>query len=320
MTIKRGQNKKNTISRTKFKSNGRLPDFLIIGAMKSGTTSLFQSLDRHPQIFLAKRKEIQYFSRDHIYAKGENFYRDHFVDARKDQLIGEASACYSRWPLYPQAAERIAARLPDIHLIYVMRHPVERAYSHYGHIIQERMFGQKEEMLTFEAALEEDRDIIDTSMYMVHIERYLALFPREQMLFLTLDELKSKPQNLLRKTQEFLGVDLYDLTAQGEIRANQWGDATAETRIKNLINSLKKTPVLSHFVKNIIPTDTRQRLKEKAYHSKLLRSLFNTDLKDKNKCITPLSLITRKLLLKKFEKSTTQLEKFLGYNLDNWHK
>ena len=296
-----------------------MPDFLIIGAMKSGTTSLFQLLERHPGIFLPHWKEPQYFSRDHKFNLGEKWYTDNFADAREGQLIGEASTCYSRWPHYPHTAERIARRLPNIRLIYLMRHPVERAYSHYGHIMQERLIRNEEKILTFEEAIEEEKEIIDASLYMMQIERYLPLFHREQFLFLTFDELKSSPDTLLQRTQEFLGVESMDLTDQGEVTANRWGDKVSEIRIRGFIKSIQRVLGVSGII-SIIPKDMRQRLKDTLIHSKLLNSLFKTDLNDMRKNLSPLTPVTRESLLEKFEEPTRRLEQFLGWQLPGWHR
>jgi hypothetical protein len=299
---------------------GRMPDFLIIGAMKSGTTSLFELLGRQPQIFLPRWKEPQYFSRDNKFSLGEKWYQNLFIDAREDQLIGEASTCYSRWPLYSHAAERIAARLPDVRLIYLMRHPVERAYSHYGHLMQERMIKRKGEILTFEEALEKEKEIIDTSLYMMQVKKYLEFFPQDQMFFLTLDELKSRPAELLLRIQDFLRIEPCDLTAGKEIKANPWGHAATKVKISEFVVDMSRIPVLSRVVTNVIPKDMRQSLKKVIFQSRFLYALFNSSLKKKKKHLSPLTGNTREKLLVHFKEPTRQLEDFLGLKLDSWYE
>lgn len=307
------------ISGTEINSPARMPDFIIIGAMKSGTTSLFKYLIRHPRIFDSDWKEPQYFSRDSKFNLGEKWYSDHFIDARDDQLIGEASTCYSRWPHYPHAAERIAKRLPNIRLIYLMRHPVERAYSHYGHIMQERLIRKEGKIVTFEEALEEEKEIFDASLYMMQIERYLPLFPRDQFLFLTSDELKSSPASLLQQTQEFLGIEPIDLFSQGKEKANRWGDKVSETRVRAFFEKIQRIPGLSGII-SIISKDKRQRLKDTLINSKLLNSLFKTGLKDLRKNLSPLTPETRERLLIQFEEPSRRLEQFLGREFPGWHR
>lgn len=297
---------------------GRMPDFLIIGAMKSGTTSFFNLLGRHPSIFVPYWKELQYFSRDHKYALGEKSYTEHFTEAKKDQIVGEGSTCYSRWPHYPHAAERIAARLPDIKLIYLMRHPVERAYSHYGHIMQERIVKKEGPILTFEEALRDDKEIIDASLYKMQIERYLELFERDQILFLTFDELVSSPDELLQQTQEFLGVEPINLAMNGEAKDNQWGDKIAKRRVKGVVDNIQS---VFRFlgIKHLFPKNTRQYLKRAAINSKTLNTLFKTGVKNKKEVISPLRQITRERLLERLEESTSWIETFIDRKLPAWH-
>ena len=318
MNLLRERESKGPNSGQDLENAGRMPDFLIIGAMKSGTTSLFELLGRHPRIFFPYWKEPQYFSRDHIFNRGEKWYRDNFIDAREDQIIGEGSTCYSRWPHYPLAAKRIAERLPNIRLIYIMRHPVERAYSHYGHLMQKRMINKDCEIMTFEEALQEEKEIIDASLYMMQIERYIPLFPRDQFLFLTFDELKSSPNSLLLRAQEFLGVKPIDLTNWGEVKANKWGEEFMMERVRELIYDIGRFPAASK-IKYLMSKERRQRLKDMLIRSKLLSFLYKARLEGERKRLSPLTLKTRQGLLDKFNKPTSQLEKFMGWELPSWH-
>ena len=109
------------------------PDFIIIGAAKSGTTTLYQYLCRHPQIYMSTPKEPDFFSLDMNYHKGIEWYESLFDGAKPEQICGEASTTYSRWHQHPKAAERISQYLPKVKLIYIMRHPVDRAYSFYAY-------------------------------------------------------------------------------------------------------------------------------------------------------------------------------------------
>ena len=111
----------------------RLPDFIIIGAAKAGTTTLHHYLDLNPQIYMSSPKEPCFFSDDEIYVKGVDWYSSLFSSAKPDQACGEASTRYSPYPQYTEAAPRMAELLPHVKLIYIMRHPVDRAYSHHVH-------------------------------------------------------------------------------------------------------------------------------------------------------------------------------------------
>ena len=133
-----------------------LPDFLVIGAARSGTTSLYRYLERHPAIAAASMKEIHYFSIDHW--RGVEWYRAHFPTAMTRKIVtwrgdarcqtGEATPYYLFHPLAP---ERIADALPDIRLVILLRNPIDRAFSHYLH---EVALGIEE--LPFERAIDEE--------------------------------------------------------------------------------------------------------------------------------------------------------------------
>jgi len=112
-------------------SGPRLPRWLVIGAAKSGTTSLAYWLAEHPDLFVAYVKEVHFFDRDHTFAEGVDSYSRHFSDAADHQLPGEATPDYLWDPVVP---ERVHAVLPSgTPLVALLRHPVERAYSHYWH-------------------------------------------------------------------------------------------------------------------------------------------------------------------------------------------
>ena len=88
-----------------------LPDFIIIGAAKAGTTSLYAMLDRHPDIFMPRQKEPEFFARDDLYAQGLDSYAENFAGAEPGQVVGEASTLYSLSPLFGQTAARIKDHL-----------------------------------------------------------------------------------------------------------------------------------------------------------------------------------------------------------------
>src|SRR6185369_6874288 len=125
----------------------RLADFIIGGAPRSGTTWLYDLLARNPDVYMARpaRPEPKFFLVDELYEKGLGHYAHWFEGARPGQLAGEKSTNYLESPL---AASRIRAALPGVRLIFILRDPVERAYSNY---LWSRMNGLETE--SFEAAL-----------------------------------------------------------------------------------------------------------------------------------------------------------------------
>ena len=136
----------STKSHSSAGKGSSLPDFLIIGAQKCGTSSLYWSLATHPQIVPASRKEVHFFDTPHKWFRGLEFYRSHFPATEVGVLTGEASAYYLYHPL---AARRAARVVPGAKLVVVLRNPVDRAYSDY----QQRL-SQGFEDLDFDEAIE----------------------------------------------------------------------------------------------------------------------------------------------------------------------
>jgi hypothetical protein len=188
---------------------GPLPNFLIIGAMRSGTTSLAHYLRSHPDVFVPEAKELHFF--DRRFDRGLDWYREQFTDAGDASAIGEATPNY----LYePDAADRIADVLPEAKLIAILRDPADRAWSHYWH---HRARGS--ESLEFEAAIaaEDERRAatpdnpgwyayVDRGRYLPQLERFTARFDRSSLLVLLFDDLVGQPDTVYRDVCSFLGV------------------------------------------------------------------------------------------------------------------
>jgi hypothetical protein len=109
--------------------SGCLPEFMIIGAAKAGTTALNEYLSQHPQIFMCPLKEPQFFSTDVIYERGLAWYEGLFADAKSGQICGEASTSYTFFPSTPLTPQRIHQAIPNVKLIYLIREPVSRIQS-----------------------------------------------------------------------------------------------------------------------------------------------------------------------------------------------
>ena len=178
-----------------------LPNFLIIGAQKAGTSSLWQYLRSHPQVFMPAIKEVNFFSRP---AQNLNLaeYATYFADAGDALAVGEASPTYSMFPVTDDVPSRIKALIPDVRLIYLMRDPVERMRSAYRHRLsagtERRPIGQ---------ALLSESSYLHVSMYATQIDRYRRAFGVDQMLLLTAEQLRSNRAETLRSVLEFVGVD-----------------------------------------------------------------------------------------------------------------
>lgn len=206
------------------------PDFLLLGAQRGGTTSLFRALEGHPDIVGSTRKEVHYF--DYQFERGGNWYRGHFpLAARRAAhlragqpafLTGEATPYYLACP---QAPRRAAATVPQARLIALLRNPVDRAWSHY------RMARwQKKESLSFEEALHAEperlrgefeklvaderyyslayhrQSYLERGVYLPQIQRWLAHYPREQLLLLLSEDFYRDPAAVFAQVCRFLGL------------------------------------------------------------------------------------------------------------------
>jgi hypothetical protein len=180
-----------------------LPNFLVIGAAKAGTTSLYHYLRGHPQVFMSQRKELNFFVENDGWVKGTSWYERQFEGAGDAVAVGEASPNYSKYPAFPGVPERIAKLIPDVRLIYLIRHPIDRMRSHYLHevaaLCERRPIGR---------ALAADPRYLNTSRYAMQIERYHEHFPRDQLLIITAEQLRHDRTATVRRVLAFLGVDL----------------------------------------------------------------------------------------------------------------
>ncbi len=186
------------------------PDFLVISPPKTGSTWLADNLRRHPQIFLPAVKEVKYFS-SFLKSLDLDWYLNHFA-AAAGRVKGEASPCYS---LLPVGRIRLVRRLmPRVKLVYLMRDPVERAWSHakHNHRYGEANFAPRPSALgsvtdgQWRANFVHDWPLASGD-YLGQLRRWLAVFPREQIHVGFYEDIAGRPAALLREVFSFLGVD-----------------------------------------------------------------------------------------------------------------
>ncbi|HEY7661156.1 MAG TPA: sulfotransferase [Actinomycetota bacterium] len=181
--------------------DARMPDVVIIGAMKSATTTLYRWLDEQPEVFVARSKETRFFT-DH-WSRGPDWYAGLFAQAQAGQLLGESSVNYTNPRLAPVAADRMAQTIPQVRVIYILRHPVERIRSHYRHEVQRR----REERTFVEAVREPGNPYIGHSMYFTCLQPYIERFSREQILVIRFEDLVRPPSPAWTTVLGFLSLD-----------------------------------------------------------------------------------------------------------------
>jgi hypothetical protein len=194
----------------------RLPDFIIGGAPRSGTTWLYQVLSSHPQVYMAKpvKPEPKFFLIDEIYANGLTYYGHWFEPATENQIAGEKSTNYLE---NATVARRIREAVPSVKLLFLLRDPVQRAWSNY---LWSKMNGL--ETLAFEDALaaEEERErnyppklryarpyaYRSRGLYAQQLLPYFSLFAREQILCLRFEDIETDASDFVARIHRFLGV------------------------------------------------------------------------------------------------------------------
>ena len=248
----------------------KLPNFLIIGAAKSGTTSLFYYLKRHPYIFFPSIKELNFFSYDPGdltalvrpgIGPGDRYatewtgsltkYQLHFLNHKPPQLAGEASVSYLYSPLTPQNLGKL---IPDVKLIVMLRNPVERAWSHYLHMVRD---GREE--LSFDEALKAERERIDKGwefswhycnmgFYGQQLSLFLERFPRDSLKVVMFDDFKANPLRTTNEVLEFLGLPAdYPLETKGS------HNKSGLVRSKLLARLLNRPTAARLWVKRMVP-------------------------------------------------------------------
>lgn len=180
--------------------NGRLPDFVIIGGMKCGTTTLHDQLALQPGFFMSTPKEPCFFSDDAVWNRGLAWYRSLFADAPAGAICGESSTHYTKLPTYPQTLPRLRRTLPNARLVYIVRDPVERIVSQYVH-----EWSRGEIRAPLADALRSTPRLIEYSRYAMQLRPYADAFGPDRILVIFFERMVAAPQEQLDRVGRFLG-------------------------------------------------------------------------------------------------------------------
>jgi hypothetical protein len=181
-------------------AQGALPNLIVIGAMKCGTTSLHHYLDLHPEIQMSTPKELKFFVEELNWSRGVDWYARHFDPATP--VRGESSPQYTTYPRWTGVPERMRSLLPDAKLILAVRDPIERIVSHYLHM---RAFGN--ERRDMPVALREEPAYVDRSRYWMQLQPFLEHYPSDSIMVVSAEELAGRRRETMRRVFGFLGVD-----------------------------------------------------------------------------------------------------------------
>lgn len=278
-----------------------LPNFIIAGAPKSGSSSLWQYLRQHPDIFFPLQKELFFF--DFNFEKGLEWYEAFFDAQQNERAIGEATVWYMRWNGVPEKMNKV---LPGVKLIFLLRHPVDRAYSNWCHEKRDGIHPFDESFERFLTRPDRDsRTIISSGYYARHLRRFLSQFPETQIHVCLMSDLRTAPDETCRKIFQFLDVDD---TFQPDLR--QKDNVSWWFRGLWLLSALKTLTQPFDFVlkKNIVDL-----VWSKSRH---FRSIFW----QRNKRPPKISENARALLLDHYAEQVAETEQILGRDLSDWKR
>ena len=294
---------------------GAWPNFLVIGASKCGTTSLWHYLDQHPSVYMSPVKEPMYFcSDDYVAAPGDRHYvmQEHAVRSVGDYLAlfsqrsaepmaGEATTAYIADPATPA---RIRATLPDVKLVAMIRHPAERVYSEYAY---SRAWGI-ETLPTFEQAIEAEladgpqthkwRRFVEHGFYGAQLDRYLAVFPISQLRVYRFEDLSDDPHTVMHDLYDFLGVDD---TIESDLSTvhNASLPVPRSARLERTLQAVRRSPLTRH-----VPA--------------LLRGRINPAVSRLNHVTPDFPDSVRRRLLDVYAEDTRRVEELLDVDLSAW--
>lgn len=235
-----------------------MPDFIIVGAQKAGTTSLFHYLQQHPRIVAPSSKEVHYF--DYNYHRGENWYRAHFQmqsdKKKREQELGETVLTFEASPYYmyhPLAIARIKADLPGVKVIAMLRNPVARTFSHYWHeankdqddltldqaIVQEplRLSGEAEKMIEnpeYWSYAHQHFSYVDRSRYGGQVQRLFDVLGRENVCLVKSETFFTDPASETERVFDFLGLPRADGIDYAAQNVGSYGDEIPEETVARL--------------------------------------------------------------------------------------
>lgn len=298
--------------------NTRNPNLFIVGAPKCGTTSMYDYLKHHQEIFMSERKELHFFGTD-LYAphfvRDAEKYLSYFKNAGDKKRIGEGST----WYLYSKlAANEIKNYYPNAKIIIMLRNPVDMMYS----LHNQRLYNGNEDIADFEAALEAEEDrkkgvrlpknpylieglyYREVAKFAQQVRRYIDAFGKENVRIIIFDDFKVNTAKVFKETLRFLDVTT-DFDYQ--LRTSNPNKRARSQFMRNILNNPPQTAL--QFVKKIIPQPIRHALREKVVR-------LNTISESR----PPMNPKLRSRLQTEFKPEIEELSKLLGRDLTDWCK
>jgi hypothetical protein len=280
-----------------------LPNLIIIGGLKCGTTSIHHYLGLHPEINMSKPKELNFFVEELNWDLGLDWYEGRF-DGRFP-VRGESSPHYTNMPYFEGVPERIQRHVPEAKLIYMVRDPISRILSHWRHAV-----GAGYETRPMEEAIARpDQTYVTRSRYWMQLQPYLELFDREQIEIISQEELQSDREGTMRRAFGFAGVDDGFYSEQF---SREWEKSTAkESDRYQFMEKLIKLPGFRSFDRNFDRFPERLRwMVEKVVHDPEAPSAPKPELSD----------AIRDSLAEQFKDDVAALQEFAGRQFAGWKR
>ncbi|NOZ35434.1 MAG: sulfotransferase domain-containing protein [Chlorobi bacterium] len=286
---------------------------VIIGAGRSGTTTLYQYLENHRDVCFSDIKEVHYFSVDELYERGESYYHSFWKHCKNEDVMIAADTYLL---IDKKAPRRIAEYNSDMKIIIMLRNPSERTWSSFqyalnnGYISKNKSFiqsVQEEEYHIGHSDITVQNNLCNLwqSKYFEHISYWSEFFPRDNMLFLKTYDLKNNTSYLLNQLSVFLNIDNFKVE-DTTIKANKSAKAKSKILQQFLLN--RNNP-LRVALRKILPDKIKQRI----LHSKLPEKLSSVNRKEKS--YPPISEEDRKYITELLQKDQERLERVFGINL-----
>jgi hypothetical protein len=260
-----------------------LPNLLVIGAMKCGTTSLHHYLNQHPDIFMSKKKELDFFVEEKNWSKGVNWYREQFPEPK--MIRGESSQNYSKAHMFHGVPERIKSVLKgEVRFLYITRDPLDRIVSHYIENLEaNELEGELNQVL-----LKNGNKYLETSLYGKQLHRFMEVFGKNKntIKVITLEKLQKDKQEVMNEIFEFLGVSQIASNLNFDQSLNARGDKEIKKPVYHFAGKISRLGlgrVFGRRIKDKIKSHRAliKRVPDIKVHAKTIEHLkvpINTDL------------------------------------------